>query len=300
MIDLCRIGGITLIPAKNEAYNTIEAIGAGFVCDFYVKDIEKRGEGIPGGYRCDAVTNIDHHAPTERMACMVSSGTLALEYVAAFNRVAESGTPVVINHTDADSILSSGIMSGVLEPEDRYGAAAIAADHTGEENAISDLLQALTDFNSPTFSFRNLNLLLQGKRLEPKAMRAYHRRLEDRERMKRFARRFKKRGHVHYFRAPYPLHSDLFWGLLPEAEVILIHFPRRKGRGKNEVRVRLGKAAPVGLRLHTLALPNIGARWNAGSSVRDPEGVSLSAREYADTISEAVEEFLICQPEDCE
>ena len=231
---------------------------------------------------------------------MVSSGTLALEYAAAFKRVAENGIPVVINHTDADSILSSGIMSGVLEPEDRYGAAAIAADHTGDENAISDLLQALTEFKNPAFSFQNLNLLLQGKRLEPRAMRAYHRRLKDREHMKRHVRRFKKRGHVHYIRTSDPLHTDLFFGLLPEAEVILIHFPRRKGNGKSEVRVRLGKAAPIGLRLNNLALPNIGARWNAGSSVRDPEGVSLSARQYADTVNEAVEEFLLGQPDDCE
>ena len=83
------------------------------------------------------------------MARPVSSANLALDWRAASantpteSRKAAEQAVVVINHTDCDSILSSGIVSGLLDALPAYGRAALAADHTGEENAIADTLQAL-------------------------------------------------------------------------------------------------------------------------------------------------------------
>ena len=100
------------------------------VCDAYVTGIE-RGDLVAGGYALGKVLNVDHHAPTRQMQRLVSSANLAIERVVS-GGVATPGDVVLINHTDCDSILSSGIVSGRLDPEARFGAAAIAADHTGE------------------------------------------------------------------------------------------------------------------------------------------------------------------------
>ena len=64
----------------------------------------------------------------------VSSANLAVEWVRA-RHGPRPGDLVVITHTDCDSVLSSGIVSGRLEPKPEYEAAAIAADHTGERTA---------------------------------------------------------------------------------------------------------------------------------------------------------------------
>ena len=98
MIDHSKVSGITLIPARNV--NTIEELGEGIFCDFYVQEVETRGAEIIGGYQYERLTNIDHHAPTERMARIVSSVPLAIEYRER-NGIAE-GCKVVINHTDAE------------------------------------------------------------------------------------------------------------------------------------------------------------------------------------------------------
>lgn len=67
---------------------------------------------------------------------------------------------VVIDHSDCDSILCAWLVSGRLEPDDRFGAAAIAADHTGAADPIADLLQAIEYRRDLELSFRSLNTLL--------------------------------------------------------------------------------------------------------------------------------------------
>ncbi|MDO8594391.1 MAG: hypothetical protein Q7R93_02660 [bacterium] len=288
LIDLSKLKSIKLIPARDVT--RVEEV-AGFVCDFYVKDIETLGVAIAGGYRCGSVTNIDHHAPMQRMASpTISSATLALDYARAYNKVAE-GAAVVINHTDADSILTSGIMSGVIEPDEKFGKAAICADHTGAPDDIADMLQGLSGLKNIEYSFQNLRLLLRGKPLEPKAEKALMHCRADREKAKRIVKRFKQCGRVYCVHMPYQCHTNLFVSLLPEAEVILIHFPSKKFKGQNSVRVRLGQAAPKGLWLNRLTLPSFGGRWNAGSSERHG-GVTLTVKEYADAVNEQVETFL--------
>ena len=90
-------------------------------CDFYVEGAEA-GVEVPGGYQLGGILSIDHHAPGSRMARVVSSANLAIAHVR------QSGLPagqIVINHTDCDSILSSGVAAGRLEPADHFGEAAI-------------------------------------------------------------------------------------------------------------------------------------------------------------------------------
>ncbi|MDO8594822.1 MAG: hypothetical protein Q7R93_04930 [bacterium] len=287
MIDHSKVKGITLIPTKSV--NTIEELGSGVFCDFYVEGIEVRGHEITGGYQLCDLVNIDHHAPNERMAQVVSSAPLAIDYRAE-NGITE-GRRVVINHTDADSILSSGITAGVLEPEERFAEAAIAADHTGVENAIADLLQPLASFKDPALSFRNLELLLDGKALEPEVEKARARRREDRKVCAEVAPNFKRQGRVCFLGGHYFEEVELFLPLFPDAEIFLIHYPSRIVTGKNEIRVRLGPAAPKGLWLNKLGLPNFGGRWNAGSSRRS-EKTLLTVEEYASVINEKVEAFL--------
>lgn len=95
----------------------------------------------------------------------ISSTNLAIEWVRTFGPVMDGR--VVINHTDCDSILSSGIMDGSLEPLDKYGQAAIAADHTGEQNDIADILQSLESKKSLTLCQRALFDFEMGNPLNP-------------------------------------------------------------------------------------------------------------------------------------
>ncbi len=285
MIDHSKISGITLTSTKSV--NTIEEIGSGIFCDFYVQGIEAQGVDIAGGYKYGDVVNIDHHAPTERMARVISSTPLALEYLSHY-KVAD-GQRVVINHTDADSVLSSGIIAGVLAPEERFATAAIAGDHTGEENKIADLLQPLASFKDLVFSFRNLELLLNGEALEPEAEKAFARRRDDRKTCEALANDFTYWGRVCFLEGLQFSEVELFLPFFPKAEILLIHYPAKVAG--NEIRVRLGPAAPRSLWLNKLNLPNFGGRWNAGSS-RRMEKTHLTARQYADVINQKVDAFL--------
>jgi hypothetical protein len=85
--------------------------------------------------------------------------TLAIQHV---TNVGVPTCAVVINHTDCDSVLSSGTASGHLEPLKEYGVAAIAADHTGEENDIADLLQALDERRDLCLAFTSLDRIMEG------------------------------------------------------------------------------------------------------------------------------------------
>src|SRR5690606_31909446 len=131
----------------------------------------------------------------------VSSANLALERVSVCGTV-DAQTPVVVNHTDCDSVLSSGIASGLLEPDAEYGAAAIAADHTGAEHPIADLLQALGPARDLELSFRALAQLRSGVPLGREARRA----LDDRRRMRGRAEEAVSRGHMN-------IDGPLAWGV---------------------------------------------------------------------------------------
>ncbi len=126
--------------------------------DFYIEGIDRRGYLDGGILHLYDILNIDHHAPLKEFTKHISSTNLAIAWVKK-NGVLNKNYTVVLNHTDCDSVLSSFIIRGIFPPHEIFGEAAIAADHTGEENKIADLLQALQYKRDLEFSVRNLKLL---------------------------------------------------------------------------------------------------------------------------------------------
>jgi len=165
-------------------------------CDFYIAGIEE-GREVTGGFQLGRILNIDHHAAVASMARTVSSTNPAID------RVRQCGLPapesrVVITHTDCDSVLSAAIMSGRVPPETILGEAAIAADHSGAENPIADLLQGLQRHRDFELFLHNLNLLILGKSLDLLAEEALNVRKRKRAQASRVAARFQQEGSIFY------------------------------------------------------------------------------------------------------
>ncbi len=296
--ELLQAENITLLPEASHI--SLEEISERFgkdkkviVCDLYLDQIESRGNEDQYGLVYENITNIDHHAPITAMERPISSATLAIKYVEQFG--AQKDAIVVVNHTDCDSTLSSSIIRGTLAAEQRFSDAAIAADHTGEPNAIADLLQALDSKRNLDFSLRNLNLLLNGQELEEEAQALLNKRLGDRDRAKAFVESgaFETLGHVAYAEATAKFDGAFLPSLLPEAWVIVLGSPLKDKEGNivpevNEIKIRLGKSAPEGMTLQSLGLKDtdikFGGRWNAGSNKRGG-GTNLSVKECAETIN---------------
>ena len=264
-------------------------------CDFYIAGAEL-GAPVPGGYRLgERVLNIDHHAPTTRMARVVSSTNLALDWRAANtstlpeSRQAGEQAIVVINHTDCDSILSSGIVSSRLDALPEYGRAALAADHTGEENDIADALQALEPWRDVELSFATLRAVETGAPLPELAREA-------------LARWRHKRDCAAYYVAQGTVASDgvmafgildgeidgiFFPPLLPDAVLILLAVPKPNETGCWIMKLRLGARAPEGFTIHDLHMTDFdrayGGRWNAGSNAR-AGGTSIPPVQYAEEV----------------
>jgi hypothetical protein len=275
---------IHLLPSSSRV--TPEQLTAVFAagvtaCDFYVVGAEE-GQDVPGGYQIGAILNVDHHAPTPRMTRFVSTTNLAIE------RFAESGRPeppIVVNHTDCDSVLSAGILSGRLDPRVEYGAAALAADHTGDAHPIADLLQALDVHRDLALSFDSLRRRLAGAPLGPDAADALPHRLWKRDAAARAVAsgRVVVSGRLAFGALDHPLDSEFFPALLPAAAVILLA-SRRSPSSPWAMKLRLGMAAPADLSLHDLHIhdmdPAYGGRWNAGSNTRGG-GTRLEPDVYA-------------------
>lgn len=281
------IDRLHLLPVSNrvsaETVLKVSPSGEVVACDFYVEGAE-RGQEEPGGYRIGRLLNVDHHAPTARMSRMVSSTNLAIAQVQA--APADADARMVINHTDCDSILSSAIMAGLLPPDPRYGAAAIAADHTGDEDPIADLLQAIDPFRDVSFSLRSLRALERGELLDPAALERLDDRRRRRERAERYVAegRFRATGCVRWAALDGPMDATFFAALLPDACVILAAIPLRGQPGRWEMKARLGLAAPAGMSLHDLRIgewdPAFGGRWNAGAN-RRAGGTTIPIEAYA-------------------
>lgn len=264
-------------------------------CDFAINDIEKH-ESVPGGYRSSSVMNIDHHAPTERMANRISSTNLAIAHVKVCG-VVPADWPVVINHTDTDSILSASIVSGILQPDKVFGDAAIAADHTGEINPVADLLEQLMVFRDIDLSVRNLRLLLAEKPLEEIAQKRLEKRVADRLKAKQLvqAGSFKHTGQVTYVVLENKMDASLFPSLLPDATVILLFYRHKDNKNKWEVKFRIGNNVEKGFSLHKLGINAVdsvyGGRWNAGSNKRGG-GTGLDPDRYVVDIAKLVDLYL--------
>jgi hypothetical protein len=250
-------------------------------CDVYVAGAE-RWTRVPGGWARDRFVNVDHHAPAPEMARRISSANLAIERV---TDVGPSTGVVVINHTDCDSILSAGIMSGRLEPRPEYGEAALAADHTGEPHAIADLLQSVDDERDVTLSFESLACLDTGRPLPHRATRRYDERRRARDAAERAVRDGRVQVEDGLATAVFDsaLNGEFFPALLPEALVIVLCSPWPGDTGRWEVKVRLGQAAPPGITLDALPWHEFDpvqlGRWNARSNERGG-GTRLPPRDY--------------------
>ena len=264
-------------------------------CDFYVSGAEN-AQRVVGGYDFGRVLNVDHHAPGRRMARHVSSTNLALK------RLHRKGPPskdsvVVISHTDCDSVLSSGIMSGHLDPDLAFGVAAIAADHTGEENELADLLQGIDDIpkdrkpRDPLYFIETVRQYLRegATSLDSLAKEGLDRRQEMRE----AARNAVANGDIELNqglaagRLASRVDGELFSPLLPHAHAILLVCPNRDDPCRWDAKLRLGPGAPAGSSLHQLGIrefdPNFGGRWNAGSNSRNG-GTDIDPKTYASNV----------------
>jgi len=243
-----------------------------YACDLYVASAETWME-VPGGYRNGRVLNIDHHAPIQRMYRQVSSSNLAIAHVRE-SGAAQPNDLVVIDHTDCDSVLSAGIVSGRLESLESYGEAAIAADHTGAENGIADLLQAIEYRRDLDLSFRALEQWLC-KRIVVSELRLD---LEKRRSERAQALAVVECGDVvrddeigfAWVRNDNDIDAALFPGVMPHATLVLLTRPFPGYPGRWECKLRLCPAAPAGLTLFDLKDEDpelsFGGRWNAGSN----------------------------------
>jgi hypothetical protein len=258
-----------------------------YACDFAIVGAENFQEK-PWGYETGRLVNIDHHAPTPRMRDRISSTNLAILHIEG-RGIAKPDETVVINHTDCDSILSSAIMRGDLEPLEIFGDAAIAADHTGEENSIADLLQALDKKRDYDYSLRNLRLLLDGKELDAEAQAALKKRLTKREKAAELVRggAFTIQNGMAWVELDEAIDGEFFPALLPETVLIVMFSPRENEPGKWDAKFRLGNAAPARFSLMDVVLPvdeGYGGRWNAGSNKR-AGGSDIPPNDYVTTMT---------------
>jgi hypothetical protein len=290
---------IYLVREKKE--NTLEELkekysGKIAVLDLYIKDIEKRGQWDGNVLRFADIVGIDHHASIKEFSKNISSTNLAIEWVKK-RGVLDKDYSIVINHTDCDSVLSSLIVRGILSPDDIFGEAAIAADHTGKENEIADLLQALEDSRNLEFSTRNLQLLLEGKDLELEAKKLLEKININRKKAREIVEKGEMLdlGGISYVQLSTKVESSYFPALLPDAQVVLVYCPLEKKQDHMEAKIRLGLAAPAGMTLDDLEIndidPNFGYRWNAGSN-RRAGGTQLNIEEYARLLNEKLQKYL--------
>lgn len=271
-------------------------------CDFYVEGIE-HGEEVVAGYRQGRIINVDHHAPTPRMRRRTSSTNLALKWIESDPAALAQAAVVVLNHLDCDSVLCGGIMAGRLPPDRIFGEAALAADHTGEENEIADLLQGLDAEQSRTgvrdieICFTNLRRSIDKSRLDDVAARALSARLRKRAEAEALVagRRFQRVGLLEFAVLDSPTDGEFFPALLPGATVIMVANPLPSDPARWQVKLRLGNAAPEGFSLADLQIhefdPAYGGRWNAGSNRRGG-GVRLDPENYAAELARRVDAAL--------
>jgi hypothetical protein len=230
------------------------------------------------------------------MARQVSSTNLAIDWRAAnVDTPAESleargQSVVVINHTDCDSILSSGIVSGRLDPLPEYGRAALAADHTGEENEIADTLQALEPWRDVELSFATLRAVETGEPLPELAREALGRWRHKRACAAHYVAQgtVASDGLVAFGILDREVDGIFFPPLLPDAVLVLLAVPRLPNAdGPWTMKLRLGTRAPEGFTLHDLHMtdfdPAYGGRWNAGSNAR-AGGTTIPPARYAEQV----------------
>lgn len=258
------------------------------ICDFYVEGAEnwnyqnnilKEGNFI----------NIDHHSPITQLRKHISSGNIAKKYVQKYN-ILDDDYFVIVNHLDCDSIISSFIMLGILEPTQELMRSVIAADHTGEENQISDLLQSVEHTRNIDFIANNLFKLMKGQKLENEAIQMMAIRRKNRERIDSMIKsnKYQKEGKISYFITDSNLDPTLLVSLLPQSKAIMVSSKSKKDVNKWIHRIRLGMNEE-NKSLKEIDLPDFGGRWNAGSTRRHG-GTLIEPKEYARILNNKLKE----------
>jgi hypothetical protein len=167
-------------------------------------------------------------------------------------------------------------MRGLVAPANEFGAAAIAADHTGEENVISDLLQSLEDDMCLQESFDLLRKVLE-------------KRLWVRYDLLAIKDEFEIDGKIVYKKLDKKIDAGLLPCLFPDAEVVIVAWLMSEGsKGKWAIKVRLGIGA-AGIALNELDLPDAGGRWNAISTSRHG-GTNVEPEEYVKIVKDKIDE----------
>lgn len=276
-------GSIHLIEKKSD--NSPRDLKSRFsdkqicVCDFYVSASEEGNIDEDGVNYFDDLLIIDHHANKPLYQRDVTSTEIACRYVKKHGWLG-SDYITLINHTDTDSILSAFIMNGKLEPLDEYVEAAKAADHTGVENLISDLLQSLEDDRSIERSIGLLRKVLL-KRIKTRKILSQLTNSDA-------PTKFEWLDGIAYVEIDETIDAGLAPPFLPNAKVVLISSPMPEGsKGKWRIRARLGQQAE-NIDMNKLDLPDFGGRWNAGSTSRHG-GTNYDLEEYVKLLKEKLD-----------
>ncbi|MDA2922881.1 hypothetical protein MYX07_06485 [Patescibacteria group bacterium AH-259-L07] len=252
--------------------------------DDYAPPVEKWSElrsrdGMLLGFHRNGIINLDHHADHSEMERAFSTTNAIITFVKEHGLV--TNTPILIHHTDCDSTLSSLILSGALSPDDQFGEAAIAADHTGAINEIADLLQALENKRDLQYSAGQLHCLLRGSALNAESQNLLDQRRREREHAKAVS--FKDIGDgVYLGQSNQSVEGAFFPALHPSARIIVYASPYKETT-RWYVRIRAGQRWPEGASINKLQLPDFGGRWNAGSTGRGC-GTSFTPRAYAELV----------------
>ena len=320
-----QLGGINLITLhkKNSATEIRTALGDEvspdetiFALDFYIEQdpenppeeiVDKQTNRIIGfNFKDQNIINIDHHADHKDMTRHVSTANQVLAYAK------QEGLPknpkVVVNHFDADSALSAGMLDGQIPIEDGFGEAAIAADHTGGKNEFGDLLSSIDNPPRLKYSMDRLHDLMDGNLTDDEATKSIQERDAQRERAKELVEkgRFQDMGNgVVYaqLRTDEPaIRPVLLPGLMPDAELIILssELDNKKDGSKTwDMKVRAGQSLVDGVTLHDLdnfdeedgVTKYLGGRWGAKGTSRytnedGTKGYPGDPKEFAKNVSD--------------
>jgi hypothetical protein len=241
------------------------------ICDFYIEDSENGDIDENGVTKYCDLFIVDHHAPVSYMRKHISSAVIASKYVSANSPLGDDYV-IVVNHTDTDSLLSALLMSGKIKPNIDYEKAAIAADHTGAENIISDLLQSLEVDRKLKNSIEVLLKILKE-------------RLWIRSELKELFNDFTENNGIASITMDKKIDAGLLPGLFPDVKAIMVASPMPDGsKGKWRIRVRLGNSSE-NIELNKLNLPDTGGRWNAISTSRNG-GTNTEPEDYLKMLSD--------------
>lgn len=235
------------------------------------------------------VACIDHHADDHRMWRSISTTPLMCFLVREYGLPIEYGYQPAINHMDADIVLATLVAIGIIDPRDeRFASAAVAADHTGEQNDIGDLLNGIEHKRDLVFSWQALQAHLQGERLPEEAIIGWEKRKADRNQALQAVNNGEfmemAPGVFVYQSQGSLMRTEYVCNALPDAKVIVTATKSQFGQGY-DYKIRVGPSWPEGHSLHQLNLPLFGGRWNAGGTIRAGQAVTMSPDIYASEIS---------------